>query len=101
MDAVTRAPAAERPCQLYGPHYPAVVITEGHHRHPAYMQNEVYGQIRDTELAWLCSNCHEAVHAWLYHLTGKRRQPDPIPPPRARAEAERTYAWYLTAQEAP
>ncbi len=97
MTELRTASAAERPCELYAWHAPPVVITEGHHRHPVYLQNRVYGQIRDSELLWLCSNCHEATHAWLYWLMNERREPRPHPPPRARAEAHRTYAWYTAA----
>lgn len=90
------APASLRPCVLYRDHGSAIPsFTEGHHRHPVYMQNEVYGGIRDPELLFVCSTCHDNIHGWLYYLTGKRRHPDPIPPPRARAEAERTLEWYL------
>jgi hypothetical protein len=92
------ASAATRPCELYATHYPVVVVTEGHHIHPVYLQNRVYGRIQDTELKWLCSGCHDAVHAWLYWLLGERARPAVTPPPRARAEAEHAHAWYLQAQ---
>lgn len=91
------APAAEKPCTLYKDHGSATPsITEGHHRHPVYMQNEVYGRIKDPELLYVCSTCHDNIHAWIYWLTGKRKQPNPLPPARARAEAQRTYEWYLS-----
>lgn len=89
------ASAGDRACELYAHHAPLVVITEGHHRHPVYLQNKVYGQIRDTELMWLCSNCHESVHAYLYFLLGERRKPNPLPPLRARVEAKRAWDWYV------
>ncbi len=95
------ASAAERPCELYVYHAPTVVVTEGHHRRPVYLQNRVYGQIRDPELLWLCSNCHESVHAWLYWLMGERREPNPHPPPRAKTEAQRTLHWYAAATIRP
>lgn len=91
------APAAEKPCQLYTYHAPIVVVTEGHHRHPVYLQNRVYGHIQDPELLWVCSNCHEAIHAWIYYLMGERREPNPHPPARAKAEARLVLDWYLAA----
>ncbi len=97
MTQLRSASAAERPCELYGYHAPTVVITEGHHRHPVYIQNRVYGRIQDSELLWLCSSCHESVHAWLYWLMGERREPNPHPPPRAKAEAKRALDWYAAA----
>ncbi len=92
--ALERATAATRPCQLYLYHAPAVVQTEGHHRHPVYLQNRVYGQIRDPELLWVCGNCHASVHEWISWRLGERRKPDPEPGRLAKAEAERTLAWY-------
>jgi hypothetical protein len=89
------ASAAARPCELYADHGSATPsVTEGHHRHPVYLQNRVYGQIRDPQLLWLCSTCHDNVHAWLYWLLGERRSPDPLPPVRARGEARAAFAWY-------
>lgn len=88
------ATAATQPCQLYTYHAPAVVRTQGHHRHPVYLQNRIYGQIRDPELLWLCGSCHDAVHEWISWLLGEARQPNPEPGRYAKAEAERTVAWY-------
>lgn len=90
------AMADVHPCALYRQHRPTVVMTDGHHRHPVFLQNEVYGRIRDPELLWVCSNCHDSIHAWLYHLLGQRKQPT-VMPRRARQEAERAYAWYMQA----
>ncbi len=91
------ARAADRPCQLYTYHAPAVVQTEGHHRHPVYLQNRVYGRIQDPELLWVCGNCHAAIHEWVSWLLGEAREPDPHPGRLAKAEAERTVAWYRAA----
>ena len=91
-----RAYATERPCELAAYHAPAPVMTEGHHIHPVFLQNRVYGQIRDNELKYLCGNCHDAVHAWLYWLLGERREPLNVGR-LAKAEAERTFTWYLEA----
>ena len=94
---VERAQAAERPCQLYAYHAPAVVQTEGHHRHPVYLQNRAYGRIRDPQLLWLCGNCHAAVHRWLAFLLGEQSRPQPEPAPRQKAEAQRSADWYWSA----
>lgn len=91
------ATAAERPCQLYTFHAPKVVRTEGHHRRPVYLQNRVYGRIRDPELLWVCGNCHDAIHEWLSWLLGEARKPNPEPGRKAKAEAARTLAWYREA----
>lgn len=91
------ATAAEHPCQLYAFHAPKVVRTEGHHRHPVYLQNRAYGQIRDAELLWVCGSCHDAIHEWLSWRLGEARKPNPEPGWKAKAEAERTLAWYQEA----
>lgn len=82
------APAALHPCELYLDHGSAKPsITQGHHVKPVYLQNRKYGRIVDSTLMYLCGTCHDNVHAWLYHLMGERRMPDPVPPPRAQAQA--------------
>lgn len=88
------APAREHPCQLVSYHAPEVVITEFHHSKPVYLQNRLYGRIMHGADLWVCSNCHEAIHAWLYWLLGERRKPDRMGR-AAKAEAERTYIWYM------
>lgn len=97
IHADVRAFAAAQPCSLVGYHAPAPVVTEFHHSKPVFLQNRLYGQIRYGADMWLCSNCHEAVHAWLYWLLGERKQPPNIGR-AAKAEAERTYLWYLEAR---
>lgn len=86
--------AGDHPCELVSYHAPAVIVTEFHHSRPVYLQNRLYGQIRYPADKWLCSNCHEAVHAWIYWLFGERKQPPNIGR-AAKAEAERTVAWYV------
>jgi len=84
---------------MYADHGSAVPsVTQGHHAHPVYLQNRVWGGIRDNDLLYLCGTCHDNTHAWLFWLMGERRKPDPIPPARARREAERTLAWYVAEQ---
>jgi hypothetical protein len=89
--------AATHPCELVGYHAPAVIITEYHHTKPVYLQNRLYGQILHGPDLWVCSNCHEAIHAWLYWLLGERHEPPHIGR-NAKAEAERTFAWYQAEQ---
>lgn len=98
--APVTAQAANRPCELYSYHAPRPTRTQGHHRHPVYLQNQVYGQLRDTELLWVCGTCHDSIHDWLYWLTGARAKPNPEPGRHAKDEAQRSYDWYVAAREA-
>lgn len=97
--APREAKAADRPCELHRYHHPRPSRTEGHHRHPVYLQNRLYGRIRDNELLWLCGTCHDNVHEWLGWLLGESRKPDPEPTKRAKDEAARSLAWYLSEKE--
>ncbi len=92
------ASAVLRPCELYKYHAPVPVITQGHHVHPVFLQNRVYGQIRDNELKWLCGTCHDTVHAWLYWLLGERAQPEGVGY-SAKREAQATFDWYTLAKD--
>ncbi len=56
------ARAADRPCELVRYHQPRPSRTQGHHRHPVYLQNRVWGRIRDNELLWVCGTCHDNIH---------------------------------------
>lgn len=85
--------AAEKPCSLVAYHAPTPVMTEHHHSKPEYLQKRLYGETRYGPDTWLCSNCHDAVHAWLYWLLGERREPPNIGR-AAKAEAQRTFEWY-------
>ena len=96
MNEPRQAQATEHPCELADYHAPAPVITEFHHTKPVFLQNRLYGRIVYPADLWVCSNCHEAIHAWLYWLLGERKKPT-VMGRLARAEAERTYAWYLDA----
>ena len=91
------ATAAEKPCELYRYHAPAVVRTQGHHRHPVYLQNRIYGRIQDPELMWLCGSCHDAVHEWIGFLLGETRRPNPEPGRLAKDEAQTTVTWFRAA----
>jgi hypothetical protein len=84
----------EQPCELATYHEPKPVMTEYHHSKPVFLQNRLYGRIKYGPDLWVCGNCHDAIHAWLYWLLGERRQPTYIGR-LAKREAERTYEWYL------
>lgn len=88
-----RAFATVHPCELVAYHAPRPVVTEFHHTKPVFLQNTLYGHIVYPADLWVCSNCHEAIHAWLYWLLGERKQPDYIGR-AAKVEAERTFQWY-------
>lgn len=92
-EALARALAGEHPCELVSYHAPKPVISEYHHAKPVYLQNRLYGRIVHPADLWVCSNCHEAIHAWLYWLLGERREPTGVGR-AAKAEAQRTYDWY-------
>lgn len=92
------ARAVDHGCELYKVHVPKPVRTEGHHRHPVYLQNQVYGRIQDPELLWVCGNCHDAIHEWLSWLLGDARKPEPEPGRKAKAEAQRSYDWFTAAR---
>lgn len=93
------AQAADRPCELYAHSgSPRPTRTQGHHRRPVYLQNRLYGQIRDPELLWLCGLCHDSVHDWIGWLLGESRRPEPEPGFKAKAEARRAVDWYLAAR---
>lgn len=94
------ASSAVRPCELYRDHgSSAPSFTEGHHLHPIFLQNRVYGRIQDPQLMWLCSSCHDNVHGHLYGLLGDRKMPVVPVPRRARQVAEAAHAWYDNAMK--
>ncbi len=89
------AQAAEEPCQLYAHSgSPKPSRTQGHHRHPVYLQNRVYGRIRDPELLYVCGLCHDSIHDIVSWLLGEGRQPNPMPGMNVIREAKRTVEWY-------
>lgn len=88
----------EKTCELVSYHAPIPVMTEFHHTKPVFLQNRLYGKIVFPADKWLCSNCHDAVHAWLYFLLGERKQPPNIGR-AAKAEAEATFNWFKTECE--
>lgn len=100
MTELATATAADRPCQLYVFHSPKPSRTQGHHRHPVYLQNRLFGRIVDNDLLWCCGLCHDNIHEWLGWLLGESRKPNPEPGWKAKAEARRTYEWYLANLEA-
>lgn len=102
IPAPRQASANLQPCELYLDHGSSrPVITQGHHVFPVYLQNRVYGHIRDGKLAYLCGTCHDSVHAWLYYLLGERKVPLSTVPNRAKAMAEVAAAWYERTQVQP
>lgn len=89
------ATAASHPCQLYAHTVaPRPSRTQGHHRHPEYLQNRLWGETRDKELLWLCGLCHDSIHDALGWLLGESRKPDPMPSWRALNEAQMAAEWY-------
>lgn len=99
MPDLNTARAIDRPCELHEYHAPRPSRTNGHHRHPVYLQNRVYGHIQDSDLMWLCGTCHDNVHEWLSHLLDEAREPNPWPGRLARTEAQNSYDWYINALE--
>ena len=83
----------EHPCTLVAYHAPTPVMTEYHHTRPVFLQDRLYGRIVYGPDKWVCSNCHDAIHAWLYHLLGMWERPTYMGR-AARLEAERTFEWY-------
>ena len=93
------AKASDHPCELYLYHSPRPSRTQYHHRHPVYLQNEVYGRIvdaSDEHMMWLCGTCHDSVHDWISWLLRRARKPDPEPGWKTKAEAERAVQWYAS-----
>lgn len=88
----------EHPCSLVAYHAPTPVMTEYHHTKPVFLQERLYPRVLFKADKWVCSNCHDAIHAWLYWLLGMRAKPTYMGR-AARIEAEATYAWYLSEQE--
>jgi len=93
-----QAPFGDHPCVLVSYHAPTPSVTEFHHSKPVFMQNRLYGNIQYGADTWLCSNCHDSVHEWIYWLVGMRRNM-PNVGRAAKAEAERTVAWYDAERE--
>ena len=81
------------PCDLVAYHAPEPVMTEFHHTKPVYLQNRLYGKVLHPADLWVCSNCHDAIHAWLYYLLGERQKP-PYIGRAAKSEAQKTYEWF-------
>ena len=83
----------EHPCQLVSYHAPTPIMTEFHHSKPVYLQNRLYGKIIYGADFWVCSNCHDSIHAIIYWLMGERCKP-PYIGRAALAKAQRTIEWY-------
>lgn len=93
------AQASDKPCELYRYHFPRPSRTQGHHRHPVYLQNKVYGKIKDPELMYVCGTCHDSLHDVIPWMLGEARKPLPMPGRKVQAEAARTVAWYKAMQD--
>lgn len=89
-----KAFATTHPCELVAYHAPRPVMTEYHHAKPVFLQNRLYGEILYGPSLWVCSSCHDAIHAWLYWLLGEHHQP-PYIGRAAAQEATSTYDWYV------
>lgn len=85
----------EHPCELVKYHAPTPVMTEFHHRKPVFLQNKLYGKIVYGADLWVCSNCHDAIHAWLYFMLGMWKEPTHIGR-AAKAEAVNAYEWFTS-----
>lgn len=96
--APARAFWGDQTCELVTYHAPEPVMVEYHHQKPVFLQNTLYGKVIYGPSLWVCSNCHDAVHAWLYYLLGEHRAPARIGY-AARREAERTFAWFNSEKE--
>ena len=88
-----QAPFRDHACELVEYHAPTPSVVEFHHSKPVMLQNRLYGHIQYPADTWLCSNCHDSVHEWIYWRLGMRRNM-PHVGRAAKAEAERTLAWY-------
>jgi len=97
-EAARKAFFEEQPCTLVRYHEPRPVMTEFHHGKPVYLQERLYGKVLYGPDTWVCANCHNAIHAWLYWLLGEHRMP-PWIGRAAKAAAEATLAWYLAEKE--
>ena len=97
-ETIRTAQFTDHPCELVSYHAPTPVMTEYHHSKPVFLQNRLYGRIVHGADLWVCSNCHDAIHAWLYWLLGMWGKPTYIGR-AAKAEAERAYEWYFDEAE--
>lgn len=78
-------------------------FTQGHHRWPVYLQNRLWGEVRDQSLIWLCGTCHDNLHGWLYYIMGERKytyEQAQIVPPRAKDGAYAVVDWYESQRAA-
>ena len=90
--------AKEHPCSLVSYHAPTPVMTEYHHSKPIFLQYRLFGKVIYGPDTWVCSNCHDAIHAWLYYLLGEHHKPPHIGR-AAKLEAQRTYDWYKSVDD--
>ena len=93
IDNPLTAPFDDKPCELLKEHRPIPTLTEYHHSKPVYLQNRLYGRIVYGADTYLCANCHDSVHEWIYWLMGERRA-EPRVGYAAKAFAAKTVDWY-------
>lgn len=85
----------DQPCELVSYHAPVPSMTSHHHQKPEFLQKRLYGKTLYGPSMWVCSNCHDSIHAWIYWLLGERLVM-PSVGRAAKAEAERTFQWYTS-----
>jgi hypothetical protein len=90
------ARAADHPCQLYGSHWPMVLLTQYHHSRPVYLQNRLYGRILYPADYWVCGTCHDSLHEVIRWKLDQGRTPNPMPGPRTNimVKAMETVEWF-------
>lgn len=93
-----QAPFRDHNCELVQYHAPEPSVVEYHHTKPVFLQNRLYGNIQYGPDLWLCANCHDSVHEWIYWLIGMRNNM-PHVGRAAKAEAERTVEWYRSERQ--
>lgn len=86
--------ATTQPCVLVATHVPTPLMTEYHHTKPVYLQNRLYGHVQFGPDLWVCSNCHDSIHAWIYYLMGEHQRPPGSTHTAAYRAARATVDWF-------
>lgn len=93
MQLLRHASADKKPCVMHKYHFPKPIRTNGHHRYPMYLQDELWGEVRLKDIIYLCGTCHDSIHAWADWLLGRAYQP-PAPGRKIKTEAQMIVDWY-------